>query len=50
MEGDELSRWAGNPWCREMCQLRKWDDRAKVVGLEVPPVEAYQEVIERLLT
>jgi predicted HD phosphohydrolase len=50
MEGDELARWARNPWCREMCQLRHWDDCAKVVGLEVPPVKAYQEVIERLLS
>jgi predicted HD phosphohydrolase len=50
MEGDELAKWAANPWCMEMCQLRQWDDRAKVVGLQVPPVESYQKAMERLLS
>jgi predicted HD phosphohydrolase len=50
MQGDELAKWAASPWCNEMCQLRKWDDCAKVVGLEVPPVESYQKVMERLLS
>lgn len=49
MGGVDLERWAANPWCAEMCRLRKWDDGAKVVGLEVPPAEAYQGIMERLL-
>lgn len=49
MKGAELEQWGANPWCAEMCQLRKWDDGAKVVGLEVAPAEAYQAVIEQHL-
>ena len=49
MSGAELEEWAGNPWCAEMCQLRKWDDSAKVVGLEVEPAGSYKRIIEKHL-
>ena len=49
MQGVELEEWASNPWCSEMCQLRVWDDSAKVVGLEVEPADAYQDIIEQHL-
>lgn len=49
MKGAELEEWAANPWCSEMCQLRKWDDGAKIVGLEVAPAEAYEATMARLL-
>ena len=49
MKGEELDEWASNPWCSEMCQLRRWDDGAKVVDLEVAPALAYQDMIERHL-
>lgn len=29
-------------------QARRWDDEAKVVGLEVPTVESYRDVLERV--
>lgn len=45
MKGEELRRWAANPWCEEMCQLRKWDDGAKVVGLEVEPATSYRSMM-----
>lgn len=47
MEAAELAAWAKDPLCEEMCQLRKWDDGAKIVGLEVTPAEAYRGLIER---
>ena len=46
MQGAELEEWSANPWCAEMCELRKWDDGAKVVGLEVEPADAYERMIE----
>lgn len=46
MAGTELAEWAANPLCDEMCQMRKWDDGAKVVGLEVAPAEAYRALVE----
>jgi len=50
MKGVELAQWSANPWRDEMCALRKWDDAAKVVGLEVDGPEAYREMITRLLS
>lgn len=50
MEGAELESWAANDWCEEMCRLRKWDDGAKVVDLEVAPAEAYRGIMEDLLS
>lgn len=49
MTGDELEEWSAKPWCQEMCRLRKWDDGAKIVGLEVEPAEAYRRMMERHL-
>ena len=49
MVGAELEAWATNPWCTEMVRLRKWDDGAKVVGLETAPAEAYAGMIENHL-
>ena len=31
-------------------RLRRWDDQAKVVGLETPPIEHYLPVIDRVVT
>jgi len=44
MQGEEFEQWAANLWCAERCQLRKWDDGAKVVGLEVEP-RTYEDMI-----
>jgi phosphonate degradation associated HDIG domain protein len=30
-------------------QVRRWDDQAKVVGLDVPPVEHYREILKSVL-
>lgn len=49
MLGAELETWARNPWCTDMCELRKWDDGAKIVGLEVEPADAYEAMIEQHL-
>jgi predicted HD phosphohydrolase len=45
MQGTEFEQWAANPWCEDMCQLRKWDDGAKIVGLDVEPAETYENMI-----
>ncbi|KAL9092563.1 MAG: hypothetical protein Q9165_004367 [Trypethelium subeluteriae] len=49
MDGEELAEWTGGEWVEEMCRLRKWDDRAKVVGLEVEALEAYSGMMEEHL-
>lgn len=49
MKGAELEEWAANPWCEDMCRLRKWDDGAKVEGLQVEPAKWYRAMMERHL-
>lgn len=50
MSGDELEEWSAKPWCEDMCRLRKWDDGAKILGLEVEPAEAYRGMMQRHLS
>ena len=38
----------GRPHWREALQLRRWDDQAKIVGLNVPPVSDYLELLLEL--
>jgi putative nucleotidyltransferase with HDIG domain len=50
MAGQELDDFESDQWCGEMCQLRKWDDEAKVEGLVVRDLESWRQPIERLLS
>lgn len=50
MAGEELDKFHNNALREEMCQLRKWDDQAKVEGLQVRDLESWRTVIEGLLT
>lgn len=45
MSDSEVREWDGGQWAGEMARLRKWDDRAKVLGLDVPGLEAYEGMI-----
>jgi [1-hydroxy-2-(trimethylamino)ethyl]phosphonate dioxygenase len=36
-----------NPFFLDAVRLRRWDDTAKVVGLEVPTLDTYQDMIDR---
>lgn len=47
MSADEVEEFRSGPWCQEMCQLRKWDDEAKVEGLAVRNLESWREIIQR---
>jgi len=46
-EGEELERFEGDEMCGEMVRLRRWDDGAKVVGVEAgtPRAERYWGMI-----
>ena len=41
----EVARFAANPHQREAVRLRRWDDEAKVPGLDVPGLEHYLDRI-----
>jgi putative nucleotidyltransferase with HDIG domain len=49
MSAAEVDDFSSGPWRREMCQLRKWDDEAKVEDLEVPGAESWRGSLERML-
>ena len=42
---DEAEAFANLPQAQDAVRLRRWDDQAKVVGLETKPVEAYRDLI-----
>ena len=44
---DVASR-VGHPWWGDALRLRRWDDAAKIVGAEVPPLAAVLDVVERV--
>ncbi|KAF5586156.1 metal dependent phosphohydrolase [Fusarium subglutinans] len=49
MSDHERAEFGADEWCKEMCQLRVWDDEAKIEGLEVRDLESWRPVLERQL-
>jgi len=47
MTSAEITRFEGEPYHREAVQLRRYDDRAKIVGLSTQDLEHYVPLIER---
>lgn len=52
LQGGKMSRveiqdFEANPYYQSGITLRKWDDEAKLVGLKIPEIEAYEEVVEK---
>jgi len=39
MDPEEIARFRANPHHRDAVQLRRWDDEAKIPGLEVPGLD-----------
>jgi [1-hydroxy-2-(trimethylamino)ethyl]phosphonate dioxygenase len=48
MSGPELAAFEREPLFREAVRLRRWDDRAKVEGLEIPGLSEYRRLIDAL--
>lgn len=46
---EECAKFEENPFHTQMVALRLYDDRAKVVGLETPPLNYYRPMAERVL-
>jgi len=49
--GADLAKFEADPLCEEMVRVRRWDDGAKVVGIEdrTPRAEVYRGMIRRHL-
>lgn len=50
MNSGEVRQWEDDQGAQEKASLRRWDDGAKVVGLEVPGLETYRLLLERVLS
>jgi len=49
MSDDEVAEFESNPFHNTAVLLRRWDDGAKVKGLEVPERHAYRREVESCL-
>jgi phosphonate degradation associated HDIG domain protein len=46
LDAEAARKFRANRFARKATMLRRWDDRAKVVGLKVPPLEEYRRYLE----
>jgi len=49
MSDEERTAFEGNPHYQDALQLRRWDDLAKVRGLEAPAIDTYREIVQACL-
>lgn len=49
MTAHEVAEFEAEPHFREAVQARRWDDQAKIVGLDVPGVASYRSLLEALV-
>jgi predicted HD phosphohydrolase len=49
MTDAEARAFEADPLFDVILKMRTWDESAKVVGMQVPPLEAYRETIEKLV-
>ena len=49
MSDEEAAAFAAEPYLLDAIVLRRWDDAAKIPGLDVPPLASYLPHIERAL-
>jgi gamma-butyrobetaine dioxygenase len=50
MAGDELAAFEANPFGKDACQVRRWDDDAKDADAPTPPFGRFVPVLAGLLT
>jgi gamma-butyrobetaine dioxygenase len=49
MSADEVREFEAAAYAGPGAQLRRWDDRAKVVGLKTPELPRYQSLMENII-
>jgi predicted HD phosphohydrolase len=48
MSSSEIIEFERSPYFHSAVRLRKWDDRAKVEGLETAPLASYRALLEEV--
>jgi gamma-butyrobetaine dioxygenase len=49
MDSDQVRQFEANPHHASAVRLRRWDDAAKIPGLDVPNVRRYTDLLRRVL-
>lgn len=49
MSHEEVREFERHPQWREAVELRRWDDLAKDPGVQVPPLETYEEALQTVI-
>jgi phosphonate degradation associated HDIG domain protein len=48
MSAEEVERFRDDPFSEAAVRLRRWDDKAKISGLDVPPISHYRNLLDSL--
>lgn len=48
LAGDEVGKFERRPFFADAVRLRKWDDAAKVVGLDTPGLDHFSSYVQRV--
>lgn len=49
MTSEEAARFEAGEFSQDAVRLRRWDDAAKVVGLETPPLDHFLQIVSRVI-
>ncbi|WNJ99186.1 HD domain-containing protein [Thalassospiraceae bacterium LMO-JJ14] len=49
MSDAEMAEFRATPYSEDAVQIRRWDDKAKVAGLETRPLEHWRPILEKLI-
>lgn len=49
MSDEEMAEFRATPYSEDAVQIRRWDDKAKVAGLETRPLEHWRPILEKLI-
>lgn len=49
MSSGEMVTCEQHPYWQEALQLRKWDDQAKLIGLDLPDIDVFKAIVQQTL-
>lgn len=49
MDADEAASFEASPYHDVILRMRQWDERAKVKGLEIEPLQKYKDMCRRVI-
>ena len=49
MSSEEAAEFESSPHFDAIIELRKWDEAAKIEGMELPPLNKYEDMFRRVM-